>query len=85
MTNDSQKGLGRKMHKSMKITKKDIGTEKDYLIAITELFDEWISTGMVKATETYKHWQHDKNSFAYGWIMGIKAAKSKLLDRKELL
>ena len=69
----------------MKKIKKDIGTEEDYLTAITEMFDEWIRTDMVKATETYKHWQHDKNSYAYGWIMGIKAAKSKLLDRRELL
>ena len=61
------------------------GTEKDYLTAITDLFEEWIETDMVKATETYKNWQHDKGSFAYGWIMGLKAAKSKLLERRELL
>lgn len=65
--------------------KDNIGTEKDYLIAITELFEEWIKTDMVKATETYKNWQHDKGSFAYGWIMGIKSAIQKLRDRREIL
>lgn len=65
--------------------KEKIGSEKDYLTAIDELLDEWLRTEMFKATETYKHWQHDKSSFAYGWIMGIKATQQKLRERRELL
>jgi len=45
---------------------------------IIKIVEEWIRTDMVKATETYKHWQHDKGSFAYGYHMALVAVLSKL-------
>lgn len=65
--------------------KEDRGAEKDYLIALDELFEEWIRTRVFHATESYKNWQHDKGSFAYGYIMGLKAAQQKLRERRDLL
>ncbi|MDZ4286105.1 MAG: hypothetical protein U1A23_04195 [Candidatus Sungbacteria bacterium] len=50
---------------------------------LINLIENWIDTDMVKATETYKHWQHDKGSFVYGYIMGLKAAREKLYILRE--
>ena len=61
------------------------GSERDYLHAMDDLINDWIRTEMYKATETYKHWQHDKGSWVYGYIMGLKAVQAKLRDRVELL
>ena len=65
--------------------KKGIGTEKEYLYAVTDMFDDWVRQEMFKTTETYKNWQHDKGSFGYGYIMALKAAIQKLAERIELL
>ena len=51
--------------------------------ALIDLGEDWIRTDMVKATETYKNWQHDKQSFAYGWIMGVKSMIQKLRDMRD--
>ena len=61
------------------------GSEKNYLIVMEEMLSEWVVDDMVKATETYKNWQHDKDSFAYGWIMGVKAVQAQLRDRYDIL
>ena len=51
---------------------------------LISLGENWIKNDMVKATETYKHWQHDKHSYAYGWIMGVEAMIQKLRDIREI-
>ncbi len=45
-----------------------------------ELIQNWIDTDMVKATITYNNWQHDKGSFAYGYIMALLAVLHILKD-----
>jgi len=52
--------------------------------ALIMLGEDWIRTDIVKATETYKNWQHDKHSFAYGWIMGVKAMIQELRYIREV-
>jgi hypothetical protein len=42
------------------------------------MINYWIDDDMVKATATYKHWQHDKGSFAFGYYMALKEIRSKL-------
>lgn len=69
----------------MKEPKKKKISEKVYLKALEDMIDNWIRTDMVKATTTYQNWQHDKGSFAYGWIMGVKSIQEKIRVRRDEL
>lgn len=52
--------------------------KEDDLVSLKNCLENWINTDMVKATETYKHWQHDKGSFAFGYYMALKAVLNQI-------
>lgn len=65
--------------------RKALGSERDYLIALDEMLQEWIDRDSFKAGMTYKHWQHDKGSLTYGYITALKHVQEKLRDRRDIL
>jgi hypothetical protein len=57
--------------------------EKKEIQNLILMLEDWINGRiMPEATKIYKDWRHDKNSYAFGFVQGLRAVLNKLYEIK---